>query len=114
LQKWYIAVQWTVTLLNESVAAQLAALPADVRARFSRIVDLIAGHGLERVREPHVKHLRGRVWEMRMSGRDGIARALYVTAAGKRVVVVHMFEKKTQKTPRREIEIAEKRSKEVL
>jgi phage-related protein len=114
LQKWYIAVQWTVTLLNESVAAQLAALPADVRARFSRIVDLIEGHGLERVREPHVKHLRGRVWEMRMSGRDGIARALYVTAAGKRVVVVHVFEKKTQKTPRREIEIAEKRSKEVL
>jgi phage-related protein len=49
-----------------------------------------------------------------MSGRDGIARALYVTAVGKRVVVVHVFEKKTQKTPRREIEIAEKRSKEVL
>jgi phage-related protein len=48
-----------------------------------------------------------------MKGRSGIARAAYVTAVGKRVVVVHVFEKKTQKTPRREIEIALKRAKEV-
>ena len=107
-------MQWTVTVLNDLVATELAALPADVRARFSRIVSLIEGHGLERVREPHVKHLRGRIWEMRMSGRDGIARALYVTASGKRVVVVHVFEKKTQKTPLRDIEIAEQRSKEII
>lgn len=106
-------MQWTVTILNDQVAAELAALPADIRARFSRIVSLIEGHGLERVREPHVKHLKDRIWEMRMSGRDGIARALYVTATGKRVVVVHVFEKKTQKTPRREIEIAEQRAKEI-
>ena len=100
-------MKWIVILLNEQVVADLLELTADVRARFSRIVGLIEAHGLERVREPHVKHLRGRIWEMRMSGRDGIARALYVTATGKKVVVVHVFEKKTQKTPRREIEIAE-------
>ena len=70
-------------------------------------------HGLERVREPYVKHLEGPVWEMRMKGRDGIARAAYVTATGRRVVVVHVFPKKTQKTPRREIEIALGRAKEV-
>jgi len=46
-------------------------------------------------------------------GRDGIARALYVTASGKRVVVVRVFVKKTQKTPRQEIELALKRAKEV-
>jgi phage-related protein len=51
---------------------------------------------------------------MRMKGRSGIARAVYVTAVGKRIVVVHAFVKKTQKTPRREIEIALKRAKEVL
>jgi len=59
-----------------------------------------------------VKHLGGPVWEMRMKGRDGIARAAYVTASGQRVVV-HVFAKKTQKTPRREIEMALKRAKEV-
>lgn len=48
-----------------------------------------------------------------MRGRDGIARALYVTAVGRRVVVVRVFAKKTQKTPRREIELALRRAKEV-
>ncbi len=80
---------------------------------FLRIVDLIESHGLEKVHEPYVKHLEGALWEMRMKGRSGIARAVYVTAVGRRVVVVHIFEKKTQKTPRREIEIALKRAKEV-
>jgi phage-related protein len=60
-----------------------------------------------------VKHLEGAVWEMRMKGRDGIARAAYVTAAERRVVVVHGFVKKTQKTPRHEIEMALRRAKEV-
>ena len=65
------------------------------------------------MREPHVKHLEGPVWEMRMSGRDGISRALYVTASGRRAVVIRAFVKRTQKTPRREIELALRRAKEV-
>ncbi len=48
-----------------------------------------------------------------MRGRDGIARAAYMTASGQRVVVVHVFAKKTQKTPRRDIEMALRRAKEV-
>lgn len=48
-----------------------------------------------------------------MKGRDGISRALYVTAKGRRVVVVRVFVKKTQKTPRREIKLALQRAKEV-
>ena len=74
---------------------------------------LIAENGLERMREPYVKHLEGSLWEMRLKGKDGIARAAYVTAMGKRVVVVHVFGKKTQKTPRREIDMALRRAKEV-
>jgi phage-related protein len=48
-----------------------------------------------------------------MRGKDGIARAAYVTASGQRVVVVRVFPKKTQKTPRREIDLALRRAKEV-
>ena len=70
--------------------------------------------GVDRVGPPHVKHLQGRLWEMRLRGRDGIARALYVTATGQRVVVVRVFVKKTQKTPRREIELALERAKEIV
>jgi phage-related protein len=103
----------TVEFLNAAVRAELEAQPRDVQARFLRIVDLIEGHGLERVREPYVKHLEGRLWEMRMKGRDRVVRAVYVTAVGRRVVVVRVFAKKTQKTPRREIELALKRAKEV-
>ena len=69
--------------------------------------------GIERVHEPYIKHLEGRIWEMRLRGRDGIARALYVTATGKRLVILRVFTKKTQKTPRREIELARRRAEEV-
>jgi phage-related protein len=108
-----VAMPWTVQSLDAGVKASIDVLPSDIRARFERIVNLIQAHGLERVREPYVKHLEGRLWEMRMKGRGGIARAAYVTAIGHRVVVVHVFVKKTQKTPRREIEIALRRAREV-
>lgn len=68
---------------------------------------------MERVREPYLKHLDGPLWEMRLKGRSGIARAVYVTATGMRIVVVHVFAKKTQKTPRKEIAHAFKKAKEV-
>jgi phage-related protein len=104
---------WVVEFLDQDVEALLDALPSDMRAHFLRIVNLIEVQGLERVREPYVKHLEAKLWEMRLKGRSGIARAVYVTAIGKRVVVVHVFTKKTQKTPRHEIETALKRAKEV-
>ena len=65
------------------------------------------------MREPYAKHLTGKLWELRLSGRDGIARSIYVTASGRRVVVLRTFVKKTQKTPPREIEIAMARMKEL-
>ena len=61
--------------------------------------------------EPHVKHLEGKLWEFRLIGRDGIARVLYVTAVGRRVVVVRAFVKKTQKTPQRDLDLARDRLK---
>lgn len=104
---------WVVELLDDRVRDELEALPPDMQARFRKIIELIQGYGLERVHEPHVKHLEGPLWEMRMKGKDGISRAVYVTARGSRVVVVRVFVKKTQKTPRREIEIALQRAQEV-
>ena len=48
-----------------------------------------------------------------MKGKDGISRAIYVTTKGRRVVVVRVFVKKARKTPRREIDLALERAKEV-
>ena len=104
---------WTVETLNDAVNRELHALAPDMRARFARICELIAAVGLERMGSPHVRHLTGPLWEMRLSGRDGISRALYVAARGRRVVVVRAFVKKTRRTPRREIELALRRAGEV-
>jgi phage-related protein len=106
-------VAWSFVFVNAEAQAELDALPLDVRASFERIVRLVQAFGLERVHEPYIKHIEGRIWEMRLRGRDGIARALYVTATGRRVVVLRVFTKKTQKTPRREIELAQRRAEEV-
>jgi Phage derived protein Gp49-like (DUF891) len=63
---------------------------------------------------PHtVKHLEGKLWELRITGRDGISRAIYATTAGRRAVVLRVFIKKTQKTPKRELDLATERAKEV-
>ncbi len=85
-----------------------------MRAKFERIVMLMREHGLEKVREPYVKHLADKLWEMRLIGRDGIARAIYVTASGRRIVVLRTFVKKTAKTPKRELDLARERAKEVI
>ncbi len=106
--------RWSVETLNDTVDREIGALPAYMRARFVRIGELIAAVGLERVREPYVKHLQGPLWEMRMTGRDGTSRALYVTVRDRRVIVVRVFIKKTRKTPHSEVRLALQRAREVL
>ena len=104
---------WTVETLDGIVDREVEGLREDMQARLARIAGLIEQHGLEQVGEPHVKQIEGRLWEMRLKGRSGIARALYVTAAVQRVVIVRAFVKKTEKTPRREIDLALARARSV-
>jgi primosomal protein N'' len=54
-------VGWTVETSNETVEAEVEALPEDMRARLARIANLIEEKGLERMGEPHVKHIEGRL-----------------------------------------------------
>jgi phage-related protein len=104
---------WTVETLNQTVDAELTELPADMRGRLVRISELIEAVGLPTVKEPHVRHIRGRLWEIRLKGKAGIARALYVTAKEQRVVILRAFIKKTEKTPAGEIDLALQRAKEL-
>jgi phage-related protein len=105
---------WRVETLNETVAQEIEALPLDMQARLLRLGERIAQIGLERLRQTDVRHLKDKLWEMRLTGRDGIARALYVTVVGQRVVIVRVFVKKTRKTPKAEIDLALCRAKEVI
>lgn len=104
---------WTVGFVSEVAEEEVESLPQDLRDSFERLKDRIETIGLERLREPHAKHVEGKLWELRISGRDGIARSLYVARAGQRVVILRTFVKKTQKLPRREIETALTRLAEV-
>ncbi len=102
---------WLVEYLDEDVFAEMDSQPGDIGAKFEHIVRLIVKNGLERAQGPYIKHLEGKLWEIRMKGRDSIARAIYVTAVKKRVVILRVFTKKARKTPRHEIKTALERAK---
>jgi len=104
---------WTVATLNDLVDAEIEALPADMRARLVRWSEIIEQHGLDGLPRDAVDHLEDKLWELRIRGKAGISRAIYVTASGRRVVIVRVFIKKTQKTPNKELRLARERAKDV-
>ena len=104
---------WVVEFLNDAVEAEFLDIPKDLQARLVRITDLIESCGLDNLGMPHVRHLQDKLWEIRGKGKSGIARALYVAVVGRKVVILRVFVKKTQKTPPGEITLALSRMKEI-
>ncbi len=104
---------WQVLILNDVVEAEIRALPEDMRAQLGRIMDVIEASGPNGLPRDWVRHLDDKLWELRVRGRDGISRAIYVTASGRNVVIVRVFIKKTQKTPPQELKLARQRAKEI-
>ena len=104
---------WTVETVS-GVDAEIEALPVKLRARLIRLLETVENVGLEALGRPHVKHLDGKLWELRVRAEGGIARGIYVTAAERRVVVVHVFAKKSRKTPQRALATARQRMKQVM
>jgi phage-related protein len=103
-----------VEILEGAATEEIDALPDDMKAKLLRIMEYVKSDGLARLHEPYAKHIQDKLWEIRLSGKSGIARSLYVTATGKRVVIVRTFIKKTEKTPKQEIKLALERAKGVL
>jgi phage-related protein len=96
----------------DAAERELRSLPGDVQARFLHVAEMLEEAGPADAGMPHVRHLEGKLWEMRLRGRDGIARAIYFANAGRKLTVVRVFAKKTQATPRREIDLALQRMSE--
>ncbi|HET8553313.1 MAG TPA: type II toxin-antitoxin system RelE/ParE family toxin [Rhodanobacteraceae bacterium] len=103
---------WQLSYYNHKVAATVEAWPTGIRAGYLRIVEAIQEHGPD-LGLPHTRAMGGGLFEIRAKGREGIGRALYCTTVGQRIVVLHAFTKKTQKTPKRELDTARARLKEV-
>ena len=70
-------------------------------------------HGPQHLGMPYVRPLVRKLYEIRMRGADGIARAIYIAARGRRLVILRAFTKKTRRTPKRDIDLALQRAKEI-
>ena len=103
---------WSVSTLNDTVTRELERLPPDMRAKFTKISELIEKFGPQNVGMPHTRSLGDKLWEIRTSGKSGISRGIYVAVKDRRVIVLRVFVKKTQRTPKSEIDIARQRAKE--
>lgn len=62
---------------------------------------------------PHTRAMGPGLFELRLKAAEGIARVFYCTVVGQQIVMLHQFTKKSEKTPRKELEIARRRMEEV-
>jgi phage-related protein len=93
---------------NEPVREFLGSLDLPTQARFDWSIEQLRVRNTQ-AREPLVRHLEGRLWELRRESATNIYRILYAFVAGRRILFLHGFQKKTQRTPRREIDTAQRR-----
>ena len=105
-------MNWTITYYSESLQNEILDLPAGFLARFLRYADRMELYGPD-LGMPHTRAMGERLFELRLKGAAGIARVFYCTIIGKRIVMLHQFIKKTDKTPLKELAIARRRWKEI-
>ncbi|MCK9363753.1 MAG: type II toxin-antitoxin system RelE/ParE family toxin [Syntrophales bacterium] len=105
-------MNWTITYFSESVQHEILAMPAGFLGWYLRYSDRmeVFGPGLGL---PHTRAMGEGLFELRLKSAEGIARVFYCTMIGKKIVVLHQFIKKTDKTPPRELETARRRMREV-
>jgi phage-related protein len=105
-------MEYTITYYDEDVQTVCLSLPTTLRARYASLTLRMQQAG-PNLGEPHTKALGNGLFELRLKGREGIARVFYCVRVGRRIVMLHGFIKKTSKTPLNERQIAEKRMKEI-
>lgn len=103
---------YTIEYYSEAVQADVMGLPATLAARYvvlSRRMVVSGPH----LGEPHTKALGDGLLEIRLKGAEGIARVMFCTLVGRRIVVLHCFVKKTDKVPAADMTLSRKRLKEI-
>ena len=105
-------MQYRITYYSETVEAEILALPDTLAARYVGLSRRMVEFG-PNLGEPHTKAFGEGLFELRLKGAEGIARVFFCTLVGRRIVMLHSFIKKSEKTPPRERRIAETRMKEV-
>jgi len=103
---------WTIEFFDEKVEAETLALPPKILAKMLHIFELIEIAGAQ-LGEPYTKPLSDGLFEIRAKAKEGIGRSIYCYQKGQKIIILHSFVKKAQKTPKKDIEIALKRKKEI-
>jgi len=98
---------------SEKLEEEILDLPDGLLARYLRLTDLMLKFG-SNLGLPHTKPLESGLFELRVKGKEGIARVFFCTKIGKKIIMLHSFIKKSQKTPKKELQIAKSRMKEVI
>ena len=105
-------MDYRIEYYSASVAEEILALPDARAARYVVLTRRIQAVG-PNLGPPHTDAFGDGLFELRLKAHEGIARVFFCTLVGRRVMMLHSFIKKTQKTPQRDIEIALRRLKEV-
>jgi len=105
-------MNWAIEFFDEDVEAETFALPPKILAKMLHIFELIEMAGAQ-LGEPYTKPLNDGLFEVRAKAKEGIGRSIYCYQKGRKVIILHSFVKKDQKTPKRDLAIALKRKKEI-
>lgn len=103
---------YEIVYYSDKVQQEIRAFPSTLNARYSHYAKLMLEMGAN-LGEPHTKALGDGLFELRLKGQEGAARVFFCTQSGGKIVMLHSFMKKTQKTPRREKATAMRRLQEV-
>ena len=101
---------WEIENHDEKLQQAVLALPAGLLARYLHLTDRMVQYGPD-LGMPHTRAMGAGLFEMRLKSQEGIGRVSYCTLVKRRVVMLHQFVKKTDKTPPRELAVARKRMK---
>jgi phage-related protein len=105
-------VNWKITFFSDRVEAEINALPVGLVARFVRYAERMEVYGPD-LGMPHTRSMGDGLFELRLKAAEGIARVFFCAAVGRRIVMLHQFVKKSEKTPKRELKTAQDRMKEI-
>lgn len=105
-------MQWTIAYHTTDVEKFVLGLPDGLLARYLRLTDMILEFG-PNLGMPHTRAMGDGLFELRVKGKEGIARVFFCAVVKQRVVMLHGFIKKSEKTPPRELKTARLRLSEV-
>lgn len=89
----------------------LLSLNEKMRAKAAKEIGILSEYG-NRLREPYSKHIQEGIFELRIKFASDISRIFYFFFDGDKIILTNGFIKKTQKTPKEEIEKAIKYKKD--